>query len=667
MMEGVTMISGMRITKKEVEEMAREAVSSGDHTPFALFFLSLETPQERFSKLLNHYIEAYQALGREMHMKLPSYSTFRILQDGFWCTEDFAYTLEHLEKPYIYNTSTMSLWRKGESFPSRAALFQLAFYLRLTVRQLNCLLMAAGEPMLYVLDPMDACVMAYLRKFRHEQSIGRNVDRVFSQLLLVKESLNALLHRTSQDTIAYRRFTQTAIKGLEDLLDPMEMEAIKSLPGIWQMKEGATVFQGARIRSMDKWESAKEEYGICQMSSTGKGALYEIRLPGHPDNRTRLNHFLVWDALSGKLNRFLYKGEQVLAYTEDLGWSINGEIELLRKKLLKTLEGMGGRREPSNRENREEIGNTYILTNYYLSVFEESDEPEDFLTFGVSEKEKLEIPFARKRYGFLRKTSAFLNGDKFRKNLRWPEINLCDDGSFSDELLEHKGNFIGVVSKRYDELLRSGKVQTLPEEKLRERRLDVLNDIWQIDAQEESPDFELSQGKFTSVRFLNQGRKIAHRKDMRKDATESEGKEQGVLFDMGSRQRLMKYAVATGNEDEVGKYLVLSGYWERDWTYGGSDEVFDAELLGRSDFLLLYTLACRDALIEIWSHKTKKNPAIFRDIAREQFPMIWLLLQIEDEILWNAEGSLKNNKDESEVKKALSDLRKDFIYHSGKS
>ena len=91
----------------------------------------------------------------------------------------------------------------------------------------------------------------------------------------------------------------------------------------------------------------------------------------------------------------------------------------------------------------------------------------------------------------------------------------------------------------------------------------------------------------------------------------------------------MKFAIATGNEDQAGKYLQLSGVWECDWYEFIKNEKEIPIQLDRSDYLLLYALLFRDKLIERWNDS---DDPVNASAIRDAFPMIKLLLTISRDI-----------------------------------
>ena len=649
------------ITREGLEEMARDAVWEGDHSRFVKVFLgtgykgSADGGGTAFSNLLCRYITEYTKRKKQLRdSNLLSYTNFKIMQESFWCMEDFAYTEAHLSGDYIYSKSNLSCWKNGVNTPSRTAIFQLAFWLLLDEEKLNDLLRTAGEPSLYILDPMDKYVSLCLRKYSKENEGEINI---FKRLQYVKSGINRLLRQTDGDFLAFRRCEQTVITSPEAQLDSMEADALNSLPGAWRMYWGKYRFDLRTPETLTIPENVRKKYGINVKESSGESVILQISLPEHPENRELQRRTLVWNLTKGKVSRLQFQGELMLAHASDLGLGINEEIERLRREL------------PEEMEKTEKIGNTNILTKSYEERLKDIDDPEEFLRTVDAEHGILKVPFARKRYGFLRKTTQFLASEKWIKNLRWSNLALTAKDCFSESMLDGKGNFLNDLCRRYGEKLEKGALSRLTEEAVRERRLNVLNMIWQVRSSVEDEEAKFTPGGFTTVRNMNQGRDIEFRPKYRAVGKELEKNPPGYLFDMGSRQRLMKYAVATGNENELGRYLVLAGYWDRDWTGDGMEEKDGEETLGwkkldRSDYLILYALAYRDALIENWSRQTTRNQAIFRDNARARFPMISLLLTIEEWILMKAEQLAEREGRACDPKKYMDEVQKDLIYYS---
>ena len=60
-------------------------------------------------------------------------------------------------------------------------------------------------------------------------------------------------------------------------------------------------------------------------------------------------------------------------------------------------------------------------------------------------------------------------------------------------------------------------------------------------------------------------------------------------MDFTKKMALIKFAIATGREDEIGTYLQLAGYWDKDFTMIKDAE--QKELVDRTDCLILYALS----------------------------------------------------------------------------
>ena len=297
---------------------------------------------------------------------------------------------------------------------------------------------------------------------------------------------------------------------------------------------------------------------------------------------------------------------KLLGSRKPLGWDIDNEISSIKK----ALDGEEIRPADSN------ITLTSYLTATFKEKFDGTDNIDDFIGFnnqGIS----VNHAFLQKYYGFLRRTKMFIERtEKYEKNLKYTDWALNEQGVNNIDFSAFPITSSYVSSSR-----------NLKKELVR------INQIWQIadivgeDGYEftNGDDWILAESKYGALTIpaqIIEGRK-----------TKSSKEENGSVYEMnfGDKLNLMKFAIATGNEDEAGKYLQLAGVWERDWYEDIKKRKELPELLDRSDCLLLYALLYRDQLIAKWR---KDKDQVYASQLHTSFPMIKLFLTINRDITY---------------------------------
>lgn len=284
-----------------------------------------------------------------------------------------------------------------------------------------------------------------------------------------------------------------------------------------------------------------------------------------------------------------------------LGERIDQEIQEIRDAI-----------ESSESSRISGITNTRFLTRLYEQRFRDAAGMDSLLQ--AAGKEDYSV-FLQKYYGFLRRTKRYLiNRTRYSKNLRYSSWELTADGC-------RKAGF---------------SIPDAPTEDVREeveKGLKLIERIWHISDLPDPAKLELftadnrlimreKAGGYTAARQIFEGRK-----------TEAKRDEYAYQMDFGSKGHLIKFAIASGNEDEAGDYLTLAGVWDRDW-YGayGKSKLKEEALLDRRDCLLVYALLYRDALIKEWANRLSIRDTEDSRRIKEMFPMIKLLLLISRDI-----------------------------------
>ncbi len=305
-----------------------------------------------------------------------------------------------------------------------------------------------------------------------------------------------------------------------------------------------------------------------------------------------------------------------------LGIEIDKEIAEIKE----VLEG------ETSRQAGSEVSTTFYLTKLFEERFNNAIDLDSFLGTGQSAIDYSRSTYRallQKYYGFLHKTKQFMEKtESYEKNLKYSGWNLTADGSDSIRLIESESR---VSSHRVD--MKEG--------------LQQVDKIWHIadlvgargkEFREGDDWITVKQfpGTLTIPRQMIEGRKISATVKAEKDKTQEdkagkEKREKSFVYEMdfGDKIHLMKFAIATGNEDAAGTYLKLAGVWERDWyEYFKKNKEIQVPL-DRSDYSLIYALLYRDKLIEKWNDKRNQT---YASKIRTAFPMIKLLLTINRDI-----------------------------------
>lgn len=316
------------------------------------------------------------------------------------------------------------------------------------------------------------------------------------------------------------------------------------------------------------------------------------------------------------------KNAHLFAGSGPLGWEIDRIITEIKKALEEGMD-VG----PAT-----DVSITKFLTKLYEERFRTADSIYSYIrtdqSDAVSSNETdTEISvFLQRYYGFLRKTLMFLDkSEQYGKNLRYSGWKLiAQDERPAKPLQQHP-------KERQSDSLTDDRKKALRKIEKIWHTADLVDENGnEFTADAEWVDTDLPTGGFTIPRQMIEGRIIGAKKN-------SDGKSPFAYeMNFGNKVHLMKYAIATGNEDQVGSYLQLAGVWSEDWyeyyknddtRHGASKE--ETDHLDRSDCLLLYALRYRDELIRHWN---EKEDPLYASQVHRAFPMIKLFLTINRDI-----------------------------------
>ena len=631
----------MDLSAEVLRDLAKEAVEMGNHTKFAAVLLHLSCYPETIFK------EKTGALFRnEVIEKLGTLSELRIMKPKAWRDENAQYD----EK--AKNTSEYFFWKTiykviNGGGASRDHLVQVAIAAGLSVYETNSLLLAAGEQMLYVLDPVDAVALFYLQKF-HEEGAGEGLS-ANKKLSLVKFHMNELLHKWDGP----RAYKPESLS-LRDLSEPEELvDEVQSFMEesdeeekafvvcllrkmlVYPPKGAGRTFAGtldkllkdiSKKRAVFRAKKSEtviftgeeiERFGLQERGGQGeRSKKWRVNLPGCPCNQgERSEKYLVWNPKTCTIQRFSQKGGARHVFSDPVGMDIDKEIQeaifWLQQKVCDSGEGLQWK--PSD------------LTKIFQDALRKAKTLEEFVDFG--NKEGGGTVFAQKCYGFLRKTNQYLeHRERYVKNIVPSRKYLRLHREFPVSIDPSDRPKEDVGSKP------AARKET--REAQRRKRISEINMIMDMHLQKGYPvlDKEKKRGTRNTVHHMNDGRAEG-------DLEVYTGQTTAYNFELDSKKNLIKYAVATGHEAELAEYLQLAGYWSVDWidwVEKGGEKPKALETLDIVDYFCLYAYACRRQYLSSWLKDAQKQTMFVEASLRREieqgndFPMAVLLLDIAE-------------------------------------
>ena len=612
------------LSVEEIEQMAHDAVrrgDHGDHTAFAEAFLSLSCSRKEIyqKKMLELYTsDTPAAISRRENIQKDG--KLRFMKPEYWRDG----TVEYANAPgeYFYGKVYAMDRLNGVFGCSRELLVQLAICLDLSPGEADSYLLAAGEPMLYVLDPVDAAALFFLKKFGEEKKEGRN-HAPSEKLAIVKTAQNELLKRLEgKKNISYKKqevpvFT---VKTGEKKSPARIREALCE-----EEKEFLRCLENS-VQNGDAGEFTEEEslrFGIHPKGNSGN---YFVGLPGHVGNTAEYTErYFIWNPKKKQLLRFTAKSALRQSFSQKLSLEIDKEIARLKEQ----FEG--------NEEIRKTFGcdegfgsTTLYLTKLFERISGKAATFEEFMDFGS--QENMGTVFAEKCYGFLLKTRQFLDEEKrYSKNIYPSTERLRLRRSFLVDVRIEPANTVVNITRQY-KILTIDRIMSMYLTSKKEPRIP-----------------ERCVGTWNMTEQMLNGR----------EQSLPGGHGHFFTFEKKPKNVLMQYAVATGNEDELSEYLQLAGYWSADWVRWIEEGVRPEALgdLDLTDYLCLYAFACRKQYLEAWEESARKAKtfalAPFMAEQRRDFPMASLILLIEDAILKAFVSKMKTKKADWENEKKL--------------
>ncbi len=509
------------------------------------------------------------------------------------------------EKGWFYTDELLSKQNKEKSGsywskPTREALIQYGFYLRLNKKQVDELLMSAGYERLYPCDPADGVCSYFLDQMAAEENEylsvyqfngRRRVERrVITKLIKIKSVINRLSEQVGARINTYYAHKEINITLWEEgQLALEEAEALCSM--------------GAEYRKY------KEKKRIVDVKC--------------PDGEwlKRLNLF--WDSRKQQLSRVCTV--RVPAFSSKVMEHKNGRWNII-EEVERVAREMGYVPEQSEK----------MIAMYPTSYMKE---PYDYAEL----EEQLSQYGTFKRYGYLYQTRWFLNSKKYRKNLYYTTFPLTGETRISCEWNAQEGFSIRFVwdSEKSDEekCYISESAEQFCEHLKGTGSLkdeDLLYQVWKLRNlfEEETEASSVKLPEFTTLSHMLFGRR-------RTQESFAGKKEKYYEYEVGDKVSAVQMALAAGNEEFLGKYLCLAGLWEYDMYEAYVPQ--DGERYERLDAFVIYLLKYRDALIRVWLENfmageggmgravSAEEGMLMLEI-EEQFPMIRLAMTINLDI-----------------------------------
>lgn len=111
-----------------------------------------------------------------------------------------------------------------------------------------------------------------------------------------------------------------------------------------------------------------------------------------------------------------------------------------------------------------------------------------------------------------------------------------------------------------------------------------------------------------------------------------------------SKNDIVKLAVSTGHENDIGQLLLSGCYWDRDLINKDlSFEIINGDVVvDPLDIFILYAYSYRDSLIETWLNNSDKNYELLKKDYMKRFPMVALMGIISRDIQF-VFGYVKSN------------------------
>jgi hypothetical protein len=315
--------------------------------------------------------------------------------------------------------------------------------------------------------------------------------------------------------------------------------------------------------------------------------------------------------------------------------------------------------------NKQILDEDYI---YYYDKLIESKNGIDYITSAFADEEKqkgmkdekafftyldnnLEY-FRQIYYTYYKMTAKFLfDNDSFKKNLSYSPVIFSKSVSY-DDMNKVESEMNPEIREKYTKLEKKrqeGKKVSL------NAVAEMVNYILNIFDPALGSDYHPDSTSASKLKNKLQGRKTENEKAYYQEDL----KKNTVIW----------FAIATGHENDIGEYLIHTGFWNDDYTSKDMWDDKEVKNMDPTDLILQYSVRLREELISSWTEKKKQrgirvDEMIFKQELREVFPFNKLMGMVCRDILFSTvymEGVLDENMLPKKLKKFERKIRENQI------
>ncbi len=670
-----------------VAACVKYAMHTGNHAAFVKYYLECsKVRKELLSEKIREVIQEDKRYGK----KIPYKDIVKILKKEWklivtpYCWESADFTYENKEEEDTFTEQSIGNWIKEENIniPDRNTMIQISLLLGLDSEEANELLVCAGYEKMYALSVMDVVSMFYLNQFS-EKTLGniRKQCRMLEHQLEAgsynKESWKSVTDINEEYMKGnLKKVKQTMNKGIRSCQETENSEYRKMVK--------LPVLMTTQIYSKDELTEEEKNFfdnekNIEEWNIDEETGQFELILKNNSpgdirDLNTKLSELrLEWRKSAKKIVRYSAKNIKILGYSEKLGWNIQEQYS----EMVKAIDA------------KKETYESNYVTSHYEKQFKKCRTEEDLLGYLEAGK----VIFAQKQYGYLKRTMRYIKEtDAYKKNLYF--INYSLEGNqliteeeflasipgsdkmaelgnidLEDEMLPDTKNdmqsivYIDSLANQFGNTL-CKRFCTADGEKSDADCVAVLNYIWNLTNVLEDGASSLynsllyggKAGSFSTVSNGFEGRNVLDNIKLKRlfweQGNEENAKTKKVyIFDMSCKSNLIRFALATGKEDEICDYLELAGFWQKkiaDWIkviiQSDGNDILSKGIINRIkkenldfertfdklDALIIYVMCYREQLIRKWHEEGNWEKGISE--IKKQFPTIRLMMLVNRDV-----------------------------------
>lgn len=261
------------------------------------------------------------------------------------------------------------------------------------------------------------------------------------------------------------------------------------------------------------------------------------------------------------------------------------------------------------------------VTKYMIDEFGKYMESEDkFFDFIKDNIEYL----GQLHYGFFQKMQGYLEGSEYyQKNI----YNY--EGEFT---VEDEGQILRQILKKNDrkEII-IGLEELINKESLTNKK-KIITSLLAIEYRHLDQNKEINlrdPGSYSTLSTFFYGRQV-------KNPIDGQTK---YIYQHPTKVMLIRMLIVMGQEDRIGEMMIQAGYWDKDWIDENQNNVERCDYLDTSDWLIIYMVRFRNALLKTWAQKKEKDEKTFFNQKREIFPFHRMVLEVSESV----KNRMKNN------------------------